>query len=291
MKTYSNKNKIAAVLVPAALLFGIVAPAFAAEISGSTGVSLGEMKSSTEDAGMKATLSMKAAAKLSALEVKANARAATEIGKRIADLTLVSTRINSMTHVSDATKASLSATIQSSIASLTALKAKIAADTTTADIKADMQSITGAYRIYALVLPQVRILAAADHAGTVADMIAAMNTKMQARIDAAKASGKDVTTIVTAQTDLALKLADVKLQSSTAVTAVSTLTPDNGDKTKMEANTAALKRARADLAVAENELKAAHKDIKVMVSGFKALGIEASVKTTTSAETHSVSHQ
>ena len=244
----STKSKIAAVLIPAAALLALAAPAFATTVS--TGISATASGTS---------IGAKAQVKLSSLQAKAAAKSATEIGNRVTDLTSLITRINAATHVSAAVKTSLTATIQTDIASLTSLQAKIAADTTAADLKTDMASITQGYRIYALVVPQTRILVAARET-TINEMITALNAKLVSRITAATNAGKDTSTILAAQTDMTAKITDSNLQTSTAIAGVSGLVPDNGNATILASNNAALVKARADLRVSESDLKAAQKD-------------------------------
>ena len=83
----STKSKIAAVLIPAAALLALAAPAFATTVS--TGISATASGTS---------IGAKAQVKLSSLQAKAAAKSATEIGNRVTDLTSLITRINAATH-------------------------------------------------------------------------------------------------------------------------------------------------------------------------------------------------
>src|SRR6185436_1872535 len=93
---------------------------------------------------------------------QAKAKADQEITRRIDSLNKAISRLGEMKHLSDADKATLTATAQANITTLTNLKAKIDADTDLATLKADIQSITKAYRIYRLVLPRIHIDGASD---------------------------------------------------------------------------------------------------------------------------------
>ncbi len=256
MKTHT-KQKIAAVLVPTALFMGLIAPAFA-EDAGTAPVS----------PTIKTTMR---ADREAVIKDKALAKSATEIKKREDDLNALLARINAMTKVSAGEKAAIATSIQNTISMLEALKAKIALDTDPATIKADMQSIANSTRVYLLVAPQARILAAADRVGTVADMITAMNAKLQTRITTLSATGADMSAITAAQSDITTKLADAKTQAAAAVSAVAGLVPDAGDQAKLQANQAALKTARAALVVAEKDLKDAQKDVKTIISALKTM--------------------
>lgn len=264
------KLKIAGVFIPAAAILAFAAPALAVEATARTSTT----------AGVSAT------AKLTTAETKAVEKATAQIDARVARLNEFTARISGMKLVTAEAKASISATVEKTIADLAALKAKIAADTTAAEIRADMQAVTATNRVYALVMPKLHILVAVERANMIADMMTAFNVKIQPRIDAAKAEGKDTTAIVAAQTDMAAKLADVKLQTTAAVGYVSNLQPDNGDKAILAANNTALAKARADLRVADSDLKAARKDIGEIVKALKSFGdVSASASTGASTTT------
>lgn len=269
------KLKIAGALVPVAAVLAFAAPALAVEVSTGTSAAI-------TTAGAEVRAGVKAEAKLTAAETKAVEKASAQIDARVARLTEFSARMGNMKLVTAEAKASLSATVAKTIADLTALKAKIAADTTAAEIRADMQAVTATNRVYALIMPKLHILVAVERANLIAEMMAAFNTKIQPRIDAARTEGKDVTAIVTTQAHMEAQLADVKLQTTAAVGYVSNLQPDNGDKTVLASNNAALAKARADLRVAESDLKAARKDIMTIIMALKAFGdVSVSASATT----------
>ena len=196
------------------------------------------------------------------------------IGQRIDGLNKLLARIQGLKNVSDAAKASISATVQAEIADLTNLKAKIAADTSTTTLKADTQSITKAYRIYALIMPQLSILAAADRVGTIAGMMDTVVAKIQTRL-AADAAASGNASVQSALADITAKVADARAQATAATTEVSTLKPDNGDQTVMASNTAALKDARSKIQTANKDLQAARKDVgtivKVLIDDLKSM--------------------
>jgi hypothetical protein len=195
-----------------------------------------------------------------------------EIDARIAKLTEALNRINSLEKLTADAKASLIATLTDQITKLTALKAQIAAGTSTTTLKTDVQSITKDFRVYALVLPKAAITAAADRVVTISGQMEGLSAKLSERITAAQAAGADVSAAQTALADFTTKVADAKTQAQTAATAVANLTPDNGDKTKLEANTAVLKAAQAQIKTAQEELKAARADIETILKSIKGKG-------------------
>lgn len=227
--------------------------------------------------GATAAPSATSAAPLSdAKSMKIKARADQEIDRRIAALTVLSTRVQAMQKITDALKQSIATAVQNQITAFGALKSKIDADSDAATLKTDVQAITQSYRIYALVLPQGHIAAHADRVVVLATMLTTLGTKLQGRITDAQNSGSEVGALTTALAEMSTKLKDASDQAQAAMALIVTLTPDNGDKVKMKSNLAALQSARDDLKVARKDLQAARKDADTIVKGLKTLKPAAS---------------
>ena len=226
------------------------------------------------------------AAKIDARIATAKERADKEIDRRITKLNDLSAKINGMVHITSDQKTSLTATITGQISDLTTLKGQIDAETGTTTLKADIQSITKSYRIFALILPEVSIMAAADRALTVDSLMADFATKLSERISTASTS--EQAAWQAALSDYNAKVADAKTQAQAAIDGVSGLKPDNGDQTVMQSNLAALKAARAKVQAAQQDLVAARKDAGKIAKGVAGLeaSMHASASASTSAETH-----
>ena len=222
----------------------------------------------------------------STVEANQKTRAEKEISNRITDLNKLIARIQAMKHVSDANKTTLVASVQTQITILTTLKTKIDADTDVTILKTDVQSITKSIRIYMLVMPQIFIAAASDRLLDVSADMTTVGTLLSARITEAKTAGKNTSDLDAALADYTAKIADANVQAQAAISATVSLTPDNGDKTKAEANTAALKAARAQLEAGTKDLKTARKDAETIVKGLKAFGIKVQTTATSTARLH-----
>lgn len=214
------------------------------------------------------------------LDTAGRTKALAQIDTRIKALSVLQARINEMQRVSASQKTSLNATLQTAIGEMTTLKAKIAADTDNAVLKADIQSITKSYRIYLLVLPQGRITAAADRIMGTSAILTELAGKLQVRITEAQAAGKDTTALTASLTDMNAKIADANVQANAAITLIANLKPDNGDKAVFEANQKALKDARAKIKLGTTDLQAARKDAGSIIKGLSAMNIKASTNTT-----------
>lgn len=216
-------------------------------------------------------------------------KAGQEIDRRIAGLNKLLTSIGEMKRVSDADKTSINTNIQAQITSLTDLRAKIAADTDLMALKEDVKSITESYRIYALVIPKGHVLATSDAIATAINSLTDIGTKLQARISEAQAAGKDVTDLQSLVSDFTMKIADAKVQVQNTMSAVSPLVPDMGDKTKADANKAALQLAKTSLKTANQDLKGARLDANKIMTALKKLKI--SPKATSTPATTATSTQ
>jgi DNA repair ATPase RecN len=247
-------------LIPAAAL--AQTSAAATMTAGSSGTSI----------GVSATITAKMTTAIS--------RADQEIARRTTALNALNTRVQAMQKVTDQFKQSLETAIEGQVSALATLQTKIDADTDATTLKTDVQSITQSYRIYAVILPQGRIAAAADRLVTISGMMTTLGSKLQTRIAALQTGGTDVTTLSNALSDLSAKISDASTQAQQSVTISAVLTPDQGNKTTMASNTATLKEARGDLMVAQNDLIAARKDIATIMAGLK---VDAGATASTSA--------
>jgi DNA repair ATPase RecN len=216
-----------------------------------------------------------------AVTTRAKTKADTEIDRRIKALTEVNARVGQMTKVTADFKQNLDTYIRGQITALSSLKAKIDADTDSATLRADVQSVTQNYRIFALIMPQARIAAAADREATIINMFAGVGTKLQARIQAAGAAGADTSALVASLTDMGAKLTSAQTHAQAAVNGSATLAPDQGDKTKMKANTDALQAARKEIESARQDLLAARKEVDDIVKGLHAASTASASSTVT----------
>lgn len=216
------------------------------------------------------------------VSTQVKSRAVKEIDRRLNNLESLSERIEAMRNVSAGEKESLMNSINVQINELKSLADKIMTETASSSLREEIQSITKSYRIYALVMPQKAILAAADRAKTVAGMLEALIVKLESRIAEAKNSGKDVSQSETLLSGIKSKIADAKAQAQSAIDGVSVLKPDEGDQETLHANSEALKDARAKIKAANQDLRIARQDAGKIVkelrqfSGAAATSTEAS---------------
>lgn len=207
------------------------------------------------------------------------------IEARLSSLGALKARISGAKRLSDSDKAALEASIDTTIADLTALKAQIASDTSTTTLKGDVESIKKTYRVYALVMPRAAIEAAADRIDTITAEMDTFGTKLQARISDMKSQGLDTTAAESAYADYTAKVSLAKTDAQAAVTAVASLSSDQGDQATFTANVAALKSARDQIKAAEAALKAARADAATIMGTVKGHGKDKTEVTASSTTT------
>jgi hypothetical protein len=215
---------------------------------------------------------------------KAKEHADKEIDRRIDGLTKLSTRISNATHISAEGKTGITGMVTAQITELQSLKTKVDGEASTTALKDDIQSITKSYRIYALVMPQLALTAAADRVVDVADAMNGVAGKLEARLGADAAASSTVSGKALA--DMKAKIASAQQNASDAVNSITSLQPDNGDKTVAASNLAALKAARAKIQAAQADAVAARKDMKTILAELKiSVNTSAGASATTTATT------
>ncbi len=205
---------------------------------------------------------------------EARARAIKEIDQRIEAMNKLAARIAAMARVSDAAKASIKATVDAQIASLTTLKTTIQNATDATVLKEQAQTIAKSYRIYMLVMPQLQIAAASDKIKATGELLTTMASKLETRIAEVKAGGTDVAALETALADMKTQISEARSNADAALALIANLKPDNGDQAVMDANKKALTDARAKLKAAHDDLKTARKDAQTIIKGLKDAGVK-----------------
>ena len=194
------------------------------------------------------------------------------LNNRIAKLTAMNARIANYKHLTNDEKIMLQNSVTGSISTMTALKAKIDSDTDLAVLKADAASITKNYRIYELILPSERSMAAADNAlGSLAEY-QTMIIGLQKKVSAAKSAGKNTLTAEASLADASAKLAEATMKGRDLVVALTGLQPDRGTTDIQKSNAAAIASAQNDRKVIQTDVAIAHTDIMTARATLKSLG-------------------
>lgn len=182
-------------------------------------------------------------------------KADSEIAQRIEGLNNLIDRINSMNRASTKEKQNLSALVQNLIDNLNKLKAK-----------ADYQNVTKAFRIHALIIPQIRIMAGADKIDFIVYSLNILANKLQLRIDLATDNKDNLNKNLA---DLKEKIASITAAGKEARSLVVKLIPDQGNTEMFNSNKAALKAANNKIKQAHSYIVDARKDAKLIIDELK----------------------
>lgn len=184
-------------------------------------------------------------------------RAKKEIDRRLATLSTLNSKIASSPKMTTEDKSQLTTLVNQITSDLATLRLKIEADTDPAVLKIDVQSVVRDYRVYALIVPKVHILNAADRLMNTAEKVASIAAKLSDQIDILQSNAQD-TTVLRAQLDqIEMRVEDAKAKAKSAHDQVIVLTPAGypDNKTVMEAAKNSLKSGKEDLVFASKEAR------------------------------------
>ena len=191
-----------------------------------------------------------------------------EIDRRLDTITRIQGRVASADSLTAADRTELQSQLSADASGLTTLRARIDGESNVDALRADLKKIVADFRIYLLMVPKASDVIAADSELAAVARLGTLGTKLQARIDADKAAGKDVTG---AQADLdamTAKVAQVSPLVAGIPAAVLPLTP-----AQYNAGTAKpiLVSSRASLQAGRGLLAGARVDARACVAALKAL--------------------
>jgi len=205
-----------------------------------------------------------------------------EITRRLTNLNDAATKISGLTTLTAADKSALTTQVQNEISGLNALKTKLDADTTLATARTDVQSIVTEYRVYLLMLPKVRLVAADDRLTTASNNLVTLKGKLQTAVNNSKITGAGLTAMQASLTDMQAKLDAAQTALSGVGTKLLALTPSD-----YNTNHTVLMQYRTDLVNAQTDLKAARADAATIVA---ALGGSAATSPSPSASASPAAH-
>jgi len=270
MKQFNNKNMIKytkiSIIIASVILVTSIATVYAEDTL---------QNSSSTDVSKEQKFTQKTADKIS----KVKSVADKQLDQRIENLGKLKDRINKFKNLIDNDKNSIIATIDGLIFNLDGLKNLIDTATSSDMVKETRETINTNYRVYALVMPQLNIIASADQMTTMISIMNIIGTKLETRINSL-ATSTDITSanIASARktlTDLKTQLVDAQTNIQLAISMVAPLIPDQGDKIVMEKNQKTLKDARSKIKLAKTSLVIAKKDAEAIV---KLLGRDKKIE-------------
>jgi hypothetical protein len=185
------------------------------------------------------------------------------VDRRLDRLDRANERIRGARHLTDAHQTMLTDQLTATAASLTRLRGKIASESGDA-LKEDCRSVAGDHRVYVLVLPRARLVAAGDAELAAVGKFVDVARKLEAAIDKAADAGRDMTE---ARADLASMRAYVdsaRHGASGIAGSILDLTPAdwNADHTVLDPARKAAIDARLDLRSAHRLANEIRQDLR-----------------------------
>ena len=194
-----------------------------------------------------------------------------EIDRRTTNLNNVLTKLGAVSVLKPADKDALTTQVKTELTGLATLKTKLAADTDLATARTDVQSIVTDYRVYALMLPKVGMVASADRFDSVEQKLMTLHDKLATKVSPMSAADS------AKLTDMAAKLTDAKTKTDGIVAQLLALQP-----TDYNANHTVLVNFRATEKTAHDDLVAARDDAKALIDSLKGAKASSSPSSSTS---------
>ncbi|MEY2398372.1 MAG: hypothetical protein QOJ00_1546 [Actinomycetota bacterium] len=121
-------------------------------------------------------------------------RCLAQIDRRQRALDAGDTRLDGARALTDAHRAALKQIDAQTSDGLSQLATRIQSDSTVDQMRTDCRSIVEDYRVFALVRPRARVVAASDRVAAAVTRLGKVADRLQQAIDKAKAEGRDTTT-------------------------------------------------------------------------------------------------
>ena len=195
----------------------------------------------------------------------AKARCIAEISERQVQLDTLAGKATASAELTDAHEGTIVSIVSAAKAGLAGLQTEIEGDTDGASLRADCEAIATEYRIYALRTPQVHIALAGDRTAVGVAKVTEIAGHLQEAIDAAAATGKDVTEATALMAELQGNLGAAGSSLSGVVDSELGYTPADWN-----ANHSVLTPATEAVRAANASVKAALANARAIVAELKA---------------------
>jgi hypothetical protein len=190
-----------------------------------------------------------------------------EIDRRLDTITRLQARVGAA-GLTAADRSALQSQLSADTSGLKALRAQIDAESNVDALRADLKKIVADFRIYLLMAPKAGDVIAADTELAAVARLGTQGTKLQARINADKAAGKDVTQ---AQSDLDAMNAKVAQVSPVVQGIPAAVLPLTPAQYNAGAAKPILVSSRTSLQAGRGLLAGARADARACVAALKAL--------------------
>lgn len=205
--------------------------------------------------------------RLNAIKTKGNA----EIDRRLGTLNTLITVIAASAHLSKDNQTALSNQVSAEVEALGQLRIKLDAETTVTGAAADVSSMITEYRVYALIVPKVRLLKTADDQTVVEQKLSDLAAKLNTRLSQTESSTEGISALRTKLDQLNTSISDAKALTQSVESGVLPLQPSDYDT-----DHAVLGRYRDQLGAAHLDNQDSYKLAKDIVTGLKQLGSSSS---------------
>ncbi|MEY9859838.1 hypothetical protein ABH935_005472 [Catenulispora sp. GAS73] len=210
-----------------------------------------------------ATTTSSGAADTPAALTKAKTTVTDGITDRLTTLGKLQTALAAYKDVPDATRTTLSQVLSSDVSGLTALKTKVAGETTVAAVRADGKAMVDDYRVYVLVAPKVHLTHVLDVETTALARLVKVHDALADRLAKDPAADTAANKDLLADMTTVIQAADARIDGKAAALLALTPGPDG------KALTASVKDVSGAAKDARDDIKKAVTDAKTVRAALK----------------------
>ena len=196
-------------------------------------------------------------AQLQAAGAKATSDRETKLNAAIA-------KVTADKYLTSSDRSTILGTLNADLAGMKSSASAIAADTTATQAEADLKQVFTKYRVYAVALPQARLVSAADRlTGTTVPRLTSDQSKLSGLLSG-KDKGKSTAALQAELSDLTSQLTTASHDASSTASAALAVTPADYDANRAALSSAktSLESARAAVTKAESDAKAVRQALK-----------------------------
>ena len=186
------------------------------------------------------------------------------VARRLASLGEVKAKVDAAAHLTASDRSALDSQIDAATTGLTQLRATIDAETILAKLRTDCRMVVTSFRVYLVLIPKSYLVAGADRARAAGEALTRLAGLLQARITAAHARGRDITSAGGYVSDIGIKVQAAQAAAAAVPPSVLPL-----EASGYPANKQTLVTARASLATARGALQGALNAAQLAISALK----------------------
>lgn len=205
------------------------------------------------------------------------ARALREIERRVGKLTNAIEKINSSAKLSDTVKQQMILDLQTEVDSLSDLKATVETETNETAVQEEVATIKDSYSIFAVYMPKVVTLQAAEKVLDIADKMSLTKMRLLTQVSTVGSTGEDTSELEQLLTDAEESIDAASQEAEDVYDTILDLTPEGYPQNRVQFQTArqSIQTARQSLIDAQQSMRSVFTQLQTYTNTQQSASGEA----------------